>query len=175
MAQPHLITTPILRSNPQLLVLPVNTEGTILDTVVARCKTLYPENYQVYRKQCLDGELATGTSLLIKRQRQTLGLSASSNANRLTHIANLAVTDHPYHTPRMRWLKSALQALYDQSYQLMRYDGLRHLSFWAKPLISQNTTPRPDDFPALDWQTQILPLIQQTFEPLPKVRVEIYL
>ena len=44
--------TPILNSNAQVLILPVNSAGVLLDPVLTRCKTLYPDNYQRYHRAC---------------------------------------------------------------------------------------------------------------------------
>ena len=100
--------TPILNSNAQVLILPVNSAGILLDPVLTRCKTLYPDNYQRYHRACRDGSLMVGSCLLHKRQRELAGLSAAHNGNQPNYIANLVISDHPYHSARTRWLTAAL-------------------------------------------------------------------
>lgn len=194
MAVLEFVHAPILQNPAQLIVLPVNNAGVILDPVIARCKTLYPDNYQQYRKRCLDGTLAVGSSLLVKRQRDRAGLSVSGNGNQPSYLANLIVSDHPYHPPRQRWLISALDDLYHQLYSLMRYEGLRHIALLARPLIypsqssDSNQQIRADatdtvvprltadlKAPVLDWHQDIMPLLIDKFAELPKTRMTIHL
>ena len=200
MATLQFTETPILQHPAQMLILPVNNAGIILDPVIARCKTLYPDNYQRYRKACMDGQLQVGSSLLVKRQRDHAGLSASSNGNRPNHIANLVVCDHPYHPTRRAWLNSALDALKAQLYELMRYEGIRSAALLARPLIypslnkdplvstsdssllsplpsTQLSTPPSAELnaPVLEWHKDIMPLLEQKLSDLPKLRIDIHL
>lgn len=126
---------PILNSNAQLLILPVNTAGILLDSVLLRSKTLYPDNYQRYFQACRDGSLKVGSCLIHKRQREITGLSASSNGNQPSYIANLVISDHPYHQTRTRWLNAALIDLQQQLVRLIRYQGVRKAALLARPLI----------------------------------------
>lgn len=138
--------SPILRSSAQLLILPVNTEGVVLDPVISRCKNLFPDNYQLYRRQCLEGSLPVGSCLLIKRQREQAGLGSSSNGNQPSHIANLAITDHPYHPTRKRWLTDALLDLQPKLFDLIRYEGIRQVALLTRPLLAPSKllpSPKP--------------------------------
>lgn len=190
MATLQLTHSPILPQPAQLLILPVNNVGVILDPVIARCKILYPDNYHHYRKACLDAQLSVGTSLLVRRQREQSGLGVSGNSNRPSHIANLVVCDHPYHPVRRAWLSSALDELKTQLFELMRHEGLRSVALLARPLIYPNhsrdsaeedlQSSHQRDFaeakvPLLDWQQDILPLLEQKLADLPKLRIEIHL
>ena len=193
MANIHLIHAPFLQNPAPLLVLPLNSAGIILDPVLARCKILYAENHLTYRRACIDKSLTVGDCLLYQRQQTTLGLNASSNHNQPRHIANLIVTDHPYHPIRKLWLKQALGALHTQVYPLIRYEGLRHIAIFARPLLYANydetTVPTDDNtatsltspssaklsVPVLDWHDDIYPLIQDMLQDLPKLRVSVHL
>lgn len=182
MATIQLTHTPILSSNAQLLILPVNNAGTLLDPVLSRCKTLYPDNYQRYHRACRDGSLMVGSCLLHKRQREQAGLSAAHNGNQPNYIANLVICDHPYHATRSRWLDAALSDLQQQLMPLIRYQGLRKISLLARPLIFDNAGEMTADSAIttasaipLDWQSLVLPLITQRLQDLPKLRIEIHL
>ena len=65
MARIQLTHAPILNSSAQLLVLPVNTAGILLDPIPTRAKTLFPDNYQRYHHACRDGNLHVGSCLCI--------------------------------------------------------------------------------------------------------------
>lgn len=140
MATIQLTHTPILNSKAQVLILPVNNAGTLLDPVLTRCKTLYPDNYQRYHRACRDGSLMVGSCLLHKRQREQVGLGASHNGNQPSYIANLVVSDHPYHPARSRWLNAALLDLQQQLLPLIRYQGVRKVALLARPLLFDNPT-----------------------------------
>ncbi|HSP85893.1 MAG TPA: hypothetical protein VLN09_09175, partial [Psychrobacter sp.] len=62
-----LTHAPILNSSAQLLILPVNIAGLLLDPILTRAKTLYPDHYQRYYRACRDGSLVVGSCLLHKR------------------------------------------------------------------------------------------------------------
>lgn len=181
MANLQLTHASILNSSAQVLVIPVNTAGILLDPVLARTKTLYPDNYQRYYRACRDGNLAVGSCLLHKRLREHAGLGVSSNGNQPSYIANLVVSDHPYHPARSRWLIGAFTDLQQQLIPLIRYQGLRKIALFARPLIPNNTqnndTPKSHIINSvpLDWATETLPLLTQYLQNLPKVRIDIHL
>lgn len=191
MAVIHQTHEPILNSNAQVLVLPVNNAGTLLDPVLMRTKTLYSDNYQCYRRGCLDGSLKVGSCLLHKRQREQAGLSASTNSNQPNYIANVVISDHPYHPTHTRWLRAALIEFQQQLLPLIRYQGVRRIAVLTRPLIvptAQNTddhstsdsanhlnTGISSAFKALDWYSEILPLVTQHLQDLPKVRIDLHL
>lgn len=102
MATLELTHAPILNSNAQLLILPANTAGILLDPLLARTKTLFPDNYQRYYRACRDNSLSVGSCLLHKRSLEQAGLGISSNSNQPSYIANLITSDHPYHPSRRR-------------------------------------------------------------------------
>lgn len=175
---------PILNSSAQLLILPVNSAGMLLDPILTRAKTLFPDNYQRYYRACRDGSLSVGSCLLHKRTREQAGLGVSGNDNQPSYIANLVVSNHPYHPTRLRWLTAALVDLQQQLIPLLRYQGLRRMALLVRPLIhkpirgeaaelstdSNVANPLP-----LDWYVDILPLLKQHLQDLPKVRIDTHL
>ena len=184
MATLQLTHAPILNSSAQLLILPVNTAGILLDPILSRAKTLYPDNYQRYYRACRDGSLIVGSCLLHKRSREQAGLGVSSNGNQLSYVTNLVVSDHPYHAVRARWLMAALADLQQQLLPLIRYQGIRNIAMLARPLIynhsrneASSATNEADIANALslDWYIDILPLLTQHLQDLPKVRIDIHL
>lgn len=175
---------PILNSSAQLLILPVNSAGMLLDPILTRAKTLFPDNHQRYYRACRDGSLSVGSCLLHKRTREQSGLGISSNDNRPSYIANVVVSNHPYHPTRLCWLTAALIDLQQQLIPLIRYQGLRRISLLARPLIYRPTRGAAADLSnesnvadplALDWDADILPLLKQHLQDLPKVRIDIHL
>lgn len=162
------------------MVLPVNTAGILLDPVLARTKTLYIDNYQRYRSACREGSLQVGSCLLHKRQHERAGLSASHNGNQPLYIANLVVSDHPYHTPRTRWLTAAIIDLQQQLIPLIRYHGIRKMAVFTRPLIApqaltETTNTATNSALPLEWQHDILPLLTQYWQDIPKLRIELHL
>lgn len=194
MANLQLTHAPILNSSAQLLILPVNTAGTLLDPILTRAKTLFPDNYQRYYRACRDGSLSAGSCLLHKRTREQAGLGISSNGNQPSYIANLVISDHPYHPTRSRWLTDALIDLHHQLIPLIRYQGIRRIALFARPLIdsqsrsdisnssngsssnssSFNSTDVANSLP-LDWHSDILPLLTQQLQDLPKLRIDVHI
>lgn len=173
---------PILNSNAQVLILPVNTAGIWLDPVLTRSKSLYLDNYQRYHRACRDGSLIVGSCLLHKRIRERAGLSASHNGNQPSYIANLVISDHPYHPTRTRWLEAALLDFCQQIIPLIRYQGVRKMALLTRPLISsQQTTDDPSSQEnnantlPLDWQSATLPLLIKYLQHLPKVHTTLHL
>ena len=181
MAHLQLTHAPILNSSAQLLILPVNNAGILLDPILTRSKNLYPDNYQRYYRACRDGSLMVGSCLMHKRSREQAGLGVSSNGNQPSYIANLVISDHAYHPTRARWLTAALVDLQQQLIPLVRYQGIRRVALLAQPLISshaQNNEACGVDIAtliALDWDVDILPLLTQHLQDLPKIRIDIHL
>lgn len=176
---------PILNSNAQVLLLPVNTAGIWLDPILTRSKSLYPDNYQRYHRACREGSLIVGSCLLHQRIRERAGLSASHNGNQPSYIANLVISDHPYHPTRTRWLEAALLDFCQQIIPLIRYQGVRKMALLARPLISSQQTKQTIDDPLsrannantlpLDWQATTLPLLIKYLQHLPKVHTTLHL
>ncbi|WP_201620424.1 hypothetical protein [Psychrobacter maritimus] len=186
MAHLQLTHAPILNSSAQLLILPVNNAGILLDPILTRSKNLYPDNYQRYYRACRDGSLMVGGCLMHKRSREQAGLGVSSNGNQPSYIANLVISDHPYHPTRTRWLTAALVDLQQQLIPLIRYQGIRRVALLARPLITshaqnpsaQNNTINDAELEksiALDWSSDILPLVAHHLEDLPNLRIDIHL
>ncbi|WP_298905900.1 hypothetical protein [uncultured Psychrobacter sp.] len=186
MAHLQLTHAPILNSSAQLLILPVNNAGILLDPILTRSKNLYPDNYQRYYRACRDGSLMVGSCLVHKRSREQAGLGVSSNGNQPSYIANLVISDHPYHPSRTRWLTAALVDLQQQLIPLIRYQGIRRVALLARPLITshaQNPSAQNNDIDnaelaksiALDWHSDVLPLVTHHLEDLPNLRIDIHL
>lgn len=181
MATLELTHTPILNSSAQILVLPVNTAGILLDPVLMRTKTLFLDNHQRYYRACRDNSLKVGSCLLHKRTLEHAGLGISSNGNQPSYIANLVTSDHPYHPTRARWLNASLIDLQQQLIPLIRYQGIRRVALLARPLIYSNTQADATDAlnssnsVPLDWYADTLPLLTRQLQDLPKLRIDIHL
>ena len=181
MANIQLTHASILNSSAQLLILPINNSGILLDPVLTRAKTLFADNYQRYYRACRDGSLSVGSCLLHKRVLEQAGLSISSNGHQPSYIANLVVSNHPYHPTRSQWLIAALNDLSEQLIPLIRYHGIRRVSLLARPLVYDNSRDDATDVPnsknlmPLDWYADTLPLLTKSLQELPKIRIDIHL
>lgn len=164
MAQILATHDPFLHSQAQLFVLPVSTDGNIVHPVVARCKTLFLDNYQRYYQSAMMGELLLGQVMLnpVAKQQTGLGVQTSNVA----YIANLMLQKFVYHPVSERMLLTCLKALKPMVYQLMRYQGLRRLSFVASPLLMAKCVQAPN----LTAQ-QIFDGWQLVFADVPKLTV----
>ena len=177
----RLTNAPILNSSAQVLILPVNNAGVLLDPILMRTKTLYPDNYQRYLRACRDSSLKVGSCLLHKRLRESAGLGISSNGNQPSYVANLIISDHPYHPVRSQWLTAALIDLRQQLIPLIRYQGIRRIALLARPLLFTHSQRHTDNEPPtsnmtiLDWDTETLPLLTQYLQDIPTVRIDIHL
>lgn len=125
---------PFLQTTAKLLILPMSSDGTILNPILARTKSLYPSNYETYRRRAIDGELVLGDVLLHKIQKHITGLSAPNN-HTADYIANLITTHHAHHSSELSTLKTAFAHLNPQLFELVRYQGLRQAAMLASPLF----------------------------------------
>ena len=169
---------PILNTRAQVLVLPVNTAGILLDPILLRTQTLYADNYQQYRRACLESQLTVGRCLLHKRQRERAGLGVSGNGNQPEYIANLAIARHPYHDPKAVWLNAALVDFQQQLTKLIRYQGVRRLAILARPLLplcTNNGDAQADHETTLaESEASVLALFD-VLKDVPRVRIDIHL
>lgn len=153
---------PFLRTQAKLLILPMSSDGLIVNTVLVRANTLYPSNYEHYKKQAQSGQLQLGDVLLHKTEKHITGLSAPSN-HTADYIANLITVNHAHHSTELSTLKTALTALKPQIFELVRYQGLRQVAFLATPLFYLPTgnpaftrqNPNRPVTPAQFWQLLI--------------------
>lgn len=165
---------PFLQSRAKLLILPMSADGTILNPVLARTKSLYPSNYEAYKRQAVDGQLRLGDVLLHKTETHTTGLSPSTH--QADYIANLITTHHAHHSTELSTLKTGFTALHPKLFELMRYHGLRQVAMLATPLFLPPTgnpayttpsTHRPMSGEQF-WQTLI-----QTLE-MPRLHIAVH-
>lgn len=124
---------PFLQSKAQVFILPVSTDGNLLHPIVARCKTMFADNYDHYHKKALVGELLLGDVLLHKIQKQHTGLG--THVGGADYIANLAVQKFPEHAITERMLTQCLKALKPKLYDLMRYHGVRRVAVVASAFL----------------------------------------
>lgn len=187
MAVLSVTRAPILNTRAQVLVLPVNTAGILLDPILMRTQTLYADNYRQYRRACLESWLTAGSCLLHKRQREHAGLGASSNGNQPQYIANLTIARHPYHDPKTVWLNAALMDLKQQLTKLIRYEGVRRIAIFARPLLSlcsndsvdaadtlENTASEMEDTALSVPNAAVLALFDE-LKDVPRLRIDIHL
>ena len=133
---------PFLQTAAQLIILPMNVDGTVGYGVLARIKSMYPAHYEAYRTACRDG-IVPGEVLLTKIPKERFGLGIASNQSP-NYIASLIVTHHAHDHIVASTFKLCLDKLKPQLFELMRYQGLRRAALYASPLIR-----KLDDLPTL--------------------------
>lgn len=170
-----ILTThePFLQTKAQVLVLPVSTDGTMLHPVLHRCKSLFVDNYDSYRKGVMAGELSLGQVMLNKVTRQHTGLGVQSG--QVDYIANLMVQKFVAHQVSVRTLTRCLQTLKPLVYNLMRYQGVRRLAFLGSSLLTEHGL-LDDDNSKMPVMTadDIVAVWQQVFADVPKLTIEIH-
>lgn len=154
---------PFLQSRAQVLVLPVSVDGNIVHPVVARCKTLFADNYERYRKMVSAGELGFGEVLLSRVPRQQTGLGVQTG--RVDYIANLMVQQFVGHQVSVRTLIACLSSLKTMLYELMRYQGVRRVAFIGSPLLTEQS---------LLTAQMIVEAWCAVFEDIPKLTIELH-
>lgn len=132
---------PFLQSRAQVLALPVSTDGNLSHPVLTRCKAVFADNHQQYYQRALLGELLLGQVMLTQVARQSLGLGISTS--NVSHIAHLMTQKSVSHMVSERMLLTCLKALKPMIYELMRYQGVRRVSFFAPPLLMSKNRESP--------------------------------
>ncbi len=136
----HTTDSAFLQSNAKALILPMSTDGVILNRVTERTCLMYPCNYSAYQAMCKNGALALGDVFMHTVQHQATGLGVGSNKS-ANHIFNLVISHHAKHNAQKSTVISALKNLKPKLFELMRYHGLRHAALYATPLLSEDISP----------------------------------
>lgn len=158
---------PFLQTKAQVLVLPVSADGNMLHPVLARCKTLFADNYQHYYKSAIQGELKLGQVMINRLQKQHTGLGVQTG--RVEYIANLITQEVVSHRISCRTLHSTIKTLRPKIYDLMRYHGIRRLAFIGSPLLMT----QPDELPSIN-ADDILSVWMEVFGDMPKLTIELH-
>lgn len=168
-----ILTThePFLQSKAQMLLLPVSTDGNLAHPVVARCKSLFADNYDVYHKKAIAGELMLGQTLTVTLDRQITGLGVQTNS--VQYIGNLVCQKFPEHPISIRMFERCLTELKPKLYELMRYQGVRRVALLGSALLIKTTT---EPSPQVVWLTaqSIVQSVQSVLGDVPKLTVEIH-
>ncbi len=133
---------PFLQTKAQVLVLPVSADGNILHPVLMRCKSLFADNYQIYYKSAMQGELRLGQVMINRLQKQHTGLGVQTG--RTEYIVNLITQEFVSHRISSQTLKIAIKNLKPKIYDLMRFNGIRRLAFIGSPLLMTHLDKLPN-------------------------------
>lgn len=159
--QLHATDSVFLRTNAKALILPMTTDGVILNRVTERVCLTYPSNRIAYQALCRHGQPALGDVLMHTVEHQTTGLAVGNNKS-ADYLFNLMVAHHAQHNAQKSTMMSALTNLKPQLFELMRYRGLRHVALYATPLLS-------DELP-ITWLWQALSRLN-----IPRLRMDVHL
>lgn len=170
----------ILHSSASVLILGLSSDGMVLDPVIKRLMGLYPCFYQHYKEQSQKQALLFGDIIAHPVQKQSTGLSAGTNTG-ASHIIGVIVQNHPTQDTRPTAWQNALNTIDSKLYELMRYNGVRHIALLApkdnEPSIQNNaerfwqilqklSTTRVRLDVHFDKRVHIDGFIQQTNEPI---------
>lgn len=122
--------TSIVHSRASVLILGLSSDGTVLSPAVAKLMGLYPSFYHHYRELAHKGELMLGDIIAHPVQKQTTGLSVGTNTG-ATYIIGAIVHAHPTQSTKPQAWQNALTAIDNELYNLMRYQGIRHIALLA--------------------------------------------
>ncbi|MDO4896580.1 MAG: hypothetical protein Q3971_04380 [Moraxella sp.] len=161
---------PFLQSKAQLLVLPVSTDGNICHPVVARCKSLFFDNYDHYYKKAIVGELSLGDALVCRLNKQLTGLGVQTG--RAEYIANIVTQKSPTHPISTRMFVLCLKNLKPQLYELMRYKGIRRVAMLGSALLVQQMTDEKDVM--FLTAERVLQICYDVLGDVPKMTLEVH-
>lgn len=120
----------ILHSRADVLILGLSSDGTVLSPIVERLMGLYPSFYRQYRELAHKDGLRLGELIVHPVQKQATGLAVGTNAG-ATYVIGAIVHAHPTQSTKPQAWQSALQAMDEKLYELMRYKGVRHIALLA--------------------------------------------
>lgn len=167
-----ILTThePFLQSKAQMLLLPVSTDGNLAHPVVARCKSLFADNYEAYHKKAIAGELMLGQTLTVTLDRQITGLGVQTNS--VQYIGNLVCQKFPEHPISVRMFERCLTELKPKLYELMRYQGVRRVALLGSALLAKSGEPSEH----VSWLTvqSIVQSVRSVLGDVPKLTIEIH-
>ena len=144
----NLMNGDILKSDAEALVNTVNCMGIMGRGIALPFKKAYPDNFKTYEKVCKDKKLHPGMMLIFP----------TNTFENPRYIINFPTKRHWKGNSRLDDIQSGLPG------------WLRRLGGWVKSIA---VPPLGCGLGGLDWKT-VRPLIEQAFEDLPEVRVDLY-
>lgn len=162
---------PFLQSKAQLLIMPVSTDGNIAHPVIARCKSLYADNYEHYHKKAIGGELSLGCALIFRISKQITGLGVQTGG--AEYVGSLVVQKFPEQPISVRMLTRSLATLKPHIYELMRYKGLRRVAILGSALLVKDATQESSAVELLTAE-HIMSVCQDVLGGVPKLTTEVY-
>ncbi len=156
----------LMQDRYQALILPVTTSGIHKHRLLLRLQGLYPEQYQYYKQACEKAEFATGDVLPYQTQRDLAGLGVGGALSKPKFIVNIGVTDYSEHPIHLSYIKQAFLQLSPILLRWGRYEGIRRVAILAPDEL---IVPADKDF-----DTAILPLIQQYLNPVNTMSMMVY-
>lgn len=150
----------------QALILPVAVSGIHKHRLLLRLQSLYPDQYRFYKNACEKSEFNVGEVLLYKTQRDLAGLGVGGALSKPKFIINIGVTDHSDHPIHLSYLKQALIQLEPIILRWGRYEGIRRVA-----VLAPDSLIVPHE---MDFETDILPLIQKYLNPIDGMSLVVY-
>lgn len=163
---------PFLQSRAQMLIMPASTDGNISHPVVARCKSLFADNYEHYHHKAMAGELLLGQALVYRLTKQTTGLGVQTSS--AEYVGSLIAQKSPEHPISVRLFQQCLSHLKPQIYELMRYRGVRRVSLLGSALIVKEGVKT--DGEAVQWLTakRVVQSCHEILGDVPKLTIEVH-
>lgn len=163
---------PFLQSKAQLLIIPVSTDGSIVHPVITRCKSLFTDYYEYYRKKAVGGELSLGDALVFRIPKQTTGLGIQMGG--AEYIGSLVTQKSAKQPISVRMFKHSLVALKPHIYKLIRYKGLRRVAILGSALLVADATTQDNNM--IEWITaeHVMIICQEVLKDMPKLTIEVH-
>lgn len=140
----------LLGANAEALVNTVNTVGVMGKGIALQFKKKFPGNFKAYERACKNEEVHVGKMF-------TVSLDSLTNPK---YIINFPTKEHWKGKSRIEYVRNGLEDL------LQEIERLGIHSIALPPLGCGNG--------GLDWESEVRPLIEATFDQIPEVRVQAF-
>lgn len=150
----------------QALIMPVPVSGIFRHRSLLKIQSLYPEFYATYRQACERSELGLGELLLYESQRDLVGMGVGGALSKPKFLVAMAVTEFAENRPHFEFIVSALQSLDKVLFDWGRYQGIRRVA-----VLASDELLVPD---GMDFDEDILPLIEKYLQPVSSLNVVVY-
>lgn len=150
----------------QALIMPDPVSCIFRHRALLKYQSLYPEHYTVYKQACERSQLLLGDVLQFTPQRDLAGMAVGGALSKPQFIVDMAITEFAENPPHVEYMVSALQKLEKIVFDWGRYQGIRRVA-----VLASDELLVPD---GMDFDEDILPLIEKYLQPVSSLNVVVY-
>lgn len=150
----------------QALIVPVPVSGVFRHRALLKYQSLYPQHYAVYRQACERLQLLLGDVLQFTPQRDLAGMAVGAALSKPQFIVDMAITEFAENPPHVEYMVSSLKKLEKIAFDWGRYQGIRRVA-----VLASDELLVPD---GMDFDEDILPLIEKYLQPVSSLNVVVY-